>query len=69
MLGALLVCGSIVFYGEGSLASIALVTAILAAAGLVARSSLLTGLAVMALAACLGARTGYVHATLFAGDP
>ena len=40
-----------------------IVTAALAGAAIVARSSLLMVAAVLALGACLGARTGYWHAT------
>ena len=39
-----------------------LVTAVFAASAIIARSSLMMALAVLALAACLGARTGYMHA-------
>jgi hypothetical protein len=63
VVGALMVCGSIVAIGEGELRAIALVTALLTAAALVARSSLLMAAAVLALAACLGARSGYSHAS------
>ena len=37
-------------------------TAVFAASAIIARSSLMMALAVLALAACLGARTGYMHA-------
>ncbi len=62
VLGALMVCGGIATLGNGSLQSLVIMTAVLAAASLVARSSLLMAGAVLALAACLGARTGYLHA-------
>ncbi len=63
VLGALLVCGSVVALGQGSTQSVALVTALLAGAAIVARSSLLMAGAVLSLAALLGARTGYSHAS------
>lgn len=61
--GALMVAGGIIGLGEGSVASMLIVTAALALASIVARSSLLAALAVIALSATLGARTGYSHAT------
>jgi hypothetical protein len=60
--GALLFCGGIVVYGDGSLASMLITTAALAAVAVLARSGLLAALAVLAAGACLGARTGYSHA-------
>ena len=63
VIGALVAAGGVVVLGEGSLASLLLVTIALAVAAVVARSSLLMAAAVLALAACLGARTGYWHAT------
>jgi iron complex transport system permease protein len=60
--GALLFCGGIVAYGDGSLASMLITTAALAAVAVLARSGLLAALAVLAAGACLGARTGYSHA-------
>jgi iron complex transport system permease protein len=61
--GALMFSGGVIGEGEGSVASMLIVTASLAAASIVARSSLLAALAVIALSATLGARTGYSHAT------
>lgn len=61
--GALMFSGGVIGLGEGSVASMLIVTASLAAASIVARSSLLASLAVVALSATLGARTGYSHAT------
>lgn len=61
--GALMFSGGVIGLGEGSVASMLIVTASLAAASIVARSSLLASLAVIALSATLGARTGYSHAT------
>lgn len=63
VIGALMFCGGVIAYGEGSLASMLITTAALAAAAIVARSSLLSALAVLAASGCLGARTGYSYAT------
>lgn len=63
VMGALMFCGGLLVLGKGSLESLLIVTAALAAAAIVARSSLLMVAAVLALGACLGARTGYWHAT------
>lgn len=62
VIGALMFCGGVIAYGEGSLASLLIVTAVLGLAAIAARSSLLTALAVLAASGCLGARTGYMHA-------
>lgn len=62
VIGALMFGGGVVVYGHGSLASSLIVTVAFALAAIAARSSLLTALAVLAAAACLGARTGYEHA-------
>jgi hypothetical protein len=62
VIGALMFCGGVVAYGEGSLASMLVVTIALTLAAVAARSSLLIALAVLAASACLGARTGYSHA-------
>ena len=63
VVGALLFCGGVYALGEGSLAAMLLVTAALAGTAIVARSGLLMVAAVLALAACLGARAGYWDAT------
>ena len=63
VIGALIAAAGGLALGEGSLASLIAVTAGLAAASVVARSNLLMAAAVLALAACLGARSGYWHAT------
>lgn len=63
VIGALMASGGILMIGEGSLASIMLVTVALALASLLARSSLLMAAAVLSLGACFGARAGYWHAT------
>jgi hypothetical protein len=63
VIGALMFSGGVIAFGAGSLASLLIVTAALAVGSIVARSSLLMVGAVLALAACLGARTGYMHAS------
>ena len=63
VVGALLFCGGVYAFGEGSLAAMLLVTAVLAGTAIVARSGLLMVAAVLALAGCLGARAGYWDAT------
>ena len=67
IVGALLFGGGIVKLGEGSVASFLAVAAVFAATAIVARSGLMAALAVVALSCCLGARTGYLHATYFLG--
>lgn len=63
VVGALMFCGGVLIVGEGALAAMLIVTAALAGASIVARSSLLMAAAVLALGACLGARGGYWDAT------
>jgi len=65
LVGALMAGGGIVAEAEGSLAGFLIVTALFAVAAILARSSLLAVLATLALSACLGARTGYYHASYF----
>jgi hypothetical protein len=62
VIGALMFSGGVIAFGEGSLASMLIVTAVLGLIAVAARSSLLAALAVLAASACLGARTGYSHA-------
>jgi hypothetical protein len=62
VIGALMFSGGVIVYGEGSLAAMLIVTVALTLAAIAARSSLLIALAVLAASACLGARTGYMHA-------
>lgn len=62
VIGALMLCGGVIAFGEGSLAAMLIVTAVLALIAAAARSSLLTVLAVLAASACLGAKAGYAHA-------
>ena len=63
VLGALMFSGGVLAIGEGALGAMLIVTAALAGAAIVSRSSLLMVAAVLALGACLGARGGYWHAT------
>lgn len=63
--GALMLAGGVMFMTKGSVTALLAVTAIFAGAGVVARSGLLIALAVLALSATIGARTGYMHATYF----
>ncbi|AVO45013.1 hypothetical protein [Phreatobacter cathodiphilus] len=63
--GALLLAGGVMFLTKGSVPALLAVTAIFAGAGIAARSGLLVALAVLALSATIGARTGYMHATYF----
>ena len=63
VIGALIAAAGGIALGEGSLASLVAVTVALACAAWLARSSLLIAAAVLLLAACLGARSGYWHAT------
>jgi len=63
VIGALIAAAGGFILGGGSLASLLGIAAALAVASVIARSNLLMAAAVLALAACLGARTGYWHAT------
>jgi iron complex transport system permease protein len=63
VVGALMFSGGVLAIGKGALGAMLIVTAALAGAALVARSSLLMAAAVLALGACLGARAGYWDAT------
>ena len=63
VIGALIASAGALALGEGSVASVLLVTIALAVASVVARSNLLMAAAVLALGASLGARAGYWHAT------
>jgi hypothetical protein len=58
IVGALMFCGGVVAWGEGSLGSILVVTLALTLAAIAARSSLLMCFAVLAAYACLGDRNG-----------
>jgi hypothetical protein len=61
--GPLILAGGIIAIDGGSLRAMLAVTVLLAAASIAARSGLLTVAAVLASASCLGASTGYWHAT------
>jgi iron complex transport system permease protein len=62
VIGALSFAGALMVYDNASLRSALAITLIFGISAVVARSSLLMGLAVLALGSCLGARTGYSHA-------
>jgi iron complex transport system permease protein len=62
VIGALMFGGGVIAYRSDSLAAMLIVTGAFWLAAVVARSSLLMALAVLAASACLGARTGYSHA-------
>lgn len=62
VIGALTLAGGILYIDNGSLRAAIAITIGLAVSSVIARSSLLAGLAVISLAACFGARTGYMHA-------
>lgn len=65
LVGALLLGGGVVAIGKGSVGSFLLIAAVFTGAGILARSGLLIALAVLALSACIGARTFYRHASYF----
>jgi hypothetical protein len=62
VIGALMFGGGVIAYSPDSLAAMLIVTGAFWLAAIVARSSLLMVLAVLAASACLGAHTGYSHA-------
>jgi iron complex transport system permease protein len=62
VIGALMFGGGVIAYRPDSLSAMLIVTGAFWLAAVVARSSLLMTLAVLAASACLGARTGYSHA-------
>ncbi len=65
LVGALMAGGGMVAEAEGSLTAFLIVTSLFAVVAVLARSSLMAVLATLALSACLGARTGYYHASYF----
>lgn len=65
--GALLVAGGVVTFAQGAISAFLIAAAVLVVAGVFIRSRLLIVGAVLALSSCLGARTGYIHATYFLG--
>jgi hypothetical protein len=69
VIGALSFAGALAVYENGSLRAAIAITLVFAASAIVARSSLVMALAVLSLSACLGARTGYMHAMYSLGIP
>lgn len=67
VIGALMAGGGVVGMGEGSVPSFLLVAVAFAAGGVAAGNGLLIALSVLALASCIGVRTGYFHAAYFLG--
>jgi len=65
--GVLSFAGGVVLLGDGSPGAFLLAAAAAGGAAVLARSALLMVLAVLALAASTGARTGYLHAAYFLG--
>ena len=63
IVGALIFAGGVIAIDSGSLRAFVLVTLVFTAASIVSRSGLLMVAAVLALASCIGASTGYWHAT------
>ena len=63
LVGALMLGGGVIALGKGSFGSFLLIAATFTGAGILARSGLLIALAVLALSACIGARTWYQHAS------
>ena len=62
VIGAIMFGCGILAYAAGSLGSMLIVTGVFCLAAIIARSSLLMALAVLAASASLGARVGYRHA-------
>jgi hypothetical protein len=67
LVGALGLAGGIVILDEASVEAFLAIAIGFAVAGVLARSGLLIAGSVLALSSCLGARTGYMHATYFLG--
>lgn len=67
VVGSLMLGGGLVAHWEGSRESFLVCLALFAGAGLLARNTLLVVLAVLSLAALLGARAGHWHATYALG--
>lgn len=63
VIGALMFGGGAIAYRGDLLATMLIITGVFGLAAIIARSSLLMALAVLAASACLGARTGYSHAS------
>jgi hypothetical protein len=62
-IGALMLGGGAIVYRADFLATMLIVKGVLCLAAIIARPSLLMTLAVLAASACLGAHTGYSHAS------
>ena len=67
LIGALGLASGVVIEAEGAVWAFVAITVGFALTGIVARSGLLVVLAVLALSASIGARTGYMHAAYFIG--
>jgi hypothetical protein len=67
LIGALGLAGGIIVEMDAQVWAFVAITIGLTVAGVIARSGLLIALAVLAFSSCLGARTGYEHATYFLG--
>lgn len=67
VVGVALLAGAIVIIDKGSARSALGVAALFASGAILARNGLLATLAVLALSAALGARTGYLHAMYMIG--
>ena len=65
LIGALMAGAGLITIEKGSLLSFIVVTLIFAVASIFAHSALLAVLATLSLSACIGARTGYFHASYF----
>lgn len=62
VIGTLAFCGGVIVMGEGSIPAVLFSAVVMAAAGTLAQSALLVGIAVLALGATLGSSTDYSHA-------
>jgi hypothetical protein len=67
LIGALGLAAGVVIEAEGAVWAFVAITVGFALTGLLARSGLLVVLAVLAVSASIGARTGYMHAAYFIG--
>ena len=67
LVGALGLAGGVIVQMDASVSAFLGIAIGFAVAGVIARSGLLIALAVLAFSSCLGARTGYEHATYFLG--
>lgn len=67
LIGALLLGGGIIGWGEGSLTCISLTAGLFFLGAIAARSGLLMTLAVLVSSACVGSMTDYTHAAYYFG--